>query len=281
MIRRFIIAALALCLLSPILSGSAGADPAAGETVRLPIVMYHEVKYFHQCKDTISPWELESDLKYLKENAYTAITMGDLIAWFYGGSTLPPKPIMLTFDDGYLSTYRYVLPLLEKYETKIVLNLIVKDTDDFTRAPCDNIDYSHVTWSQLNEMLVSGLVEVQNHSYGLHAVKNGRYGCIRKDGESPEAFEEALNNDLQEAQRLIFSKTGRVPSTFAYPFGRYNQETDDILQRLGFQATLSCRYGINTLSRLTSPDLFRLKRLCRAHGVPVGTLVDEAFRTRL
>jgi peptidoglycan/xylan/chitin deacetylase (PgdA/CDA1 family) len=188
---------------------------------------------------------------------------------------------MLTFDDGYLSTYRHVLPLLKKYEMKIVLNLIVKDTDDFTCTPCDDIDYSHVTWGQLNEMLDSGLVEVQNHSYGLHAVKNGRYGCIRKDGESPEAFEEALSSDLLEAQSVIFKKTGRVPSAFAYPFGRYNQETDNILRQLGFQATLSCRYGINRFSRLDTPDLFRLKRLCRAHGVPVGVLVDEAFRTKL
>jgi peptidoglycan/xylan/chitin deacetylase (PgdA/CDA1 family) len=164
---------------------------------------------------------------------------------------------------------------------KMVLNLIVKDTDDFTRTPNDDIDYSHITWAQLNEMLRTGLAEVQNHSYGLHEVKNGRYGCIRKEGETLSSFEHVVKNDLLKAQSAIFSETGRVPSTFAYPFGRYNQETDDILRKLGFQATLSCRYGINTLTRSKTAEIYRLKRLCRAHGMPIGTLVDEAIKTRL
>jgi hypothetical protein len=55
-----------------------------------------------------------------------------------------------------------------------------KNTDDFTQIPDNNIDYSHVTWDQLDEMLSCGLVEVQNHTYNLHSITKNRYGCMQR-----------------------------------------------------------------------------------------------------
>ncbi|SHI11313.1 Polysaccharide deacetylase [Sporobacter termitidis DSM 10068] len=280
MIRKSVIILLIFSLLFPCLPRRAGAlDASQGEGISLPIIMYHEIKHSKLGKDVVSPWEFESDLKYLKRKDYNTVTMHDLTDWFYNRAPLPPNPIMLTFDDGYLSTYKYALPLLKKYDMKIVLSLIVKNTDDFTRNPDTNIDYSHVTWAQLNEMLDSGLVEVQNHSYNLHVVKNGRYGCVRKKSESLAVYEQILKTDLTKAQSEIFQQTGVLPTTFAYPYGRYSEDTDTILRALGFQATLSCRYGINVLSHEKTPDLYRLKRLCRAHGNGIGALLDEAYKT--
>ena len=142
--------------------------PLTEEAVYVPIISYHEVKAFGLGKDVISPWEFESDLKYLAENSYTTITMSQLIDYVMGGTSLPDKPIILTFDDGYLNNYVYVLPLLKKYNMNIVFSVIGINIDDFTRVPDDNIDYSHVTWDQLNEMIDSGFVEVQNHTYNMH-----------------------------------------------------------------------------------------------------------------
>jgi peptidoglycan/xylan/chitin deacetylase (PgdA/CDA1 family) len=260
-----------------VLFSSISARAAGQGKVWLPIIMYHEVKEFGFGKDVISPWELEHDLQFLKRNKYSTVTMRDLTHWYYDGAALPPNPIMVTFDDGYLSTYRYVLPLVRKYDMKIVLSLIVKDTDDFTQNGIDNIDYSHVSWAQLNEMLDSGCVEVQNHSYNLHTVRNGRYGCVRKKDEPLTAYEEVLRMDILKAQGKIYSMTGRIPTTYTYPFGRYNDETDTILRELGIQATLSCRYGINVLTQ-ERPDLYRLRRLCRSHGQNLDALLEETYR---
>jgi peptidoglycan/xylan/chitin deacetylase (PgdA/CDA1 family) len=262
---------------------SASNAPTPDETlktrVNLPIIMYHEVKNYNLGKDVISPYDFESDLKYLQKQHYTTITMHALINYVTTGSALPENPIILSFDDGYLSTYKYVLPLLQKYNMKIVLSLIVKNTDDFTWAPDSNIDYSHITWTQLKEMLATGFVEVQNHTYNLHVIKNGRYGCEQKKGEPLTQYEALLTSDILTAQDKIIMMTGKTPSTFVYPYGKYSDTTDLILKKLGFQATLSCRYGINTLSK-TNPDvLFRLKRLCRAHSQSVGQLLNEAYKT--
>lgn len=246
--------------------------------VTVPIIMYHEVKTFKTGKDVITPYEFESDLKYLSENHYTTITMTQLIDYVYNNTPLPEKPIILSFDDGYLSTYVYVYPLLKKYKMSIVFSIIGKNTDDFTNVPDSNLDYSHVTWKQLNEMLDSGYVEVQNHTYNLHSTKNGRLGCKQKAGESLAHYEQSLKDDVGKLQDELTELTGHTPNTFAYPYGYYSSNTDFVLMRLGFQASLSCDYGINVIAK-DPKGLFGLKRICRAHGQSVQKVLTDAMKT--
>jgi peptidoglycan/xylan/chitin deacetylase (PgdA/CDA1 family) len=264
----------ALCL--PI-SADAGEEPADGP-VYLPIIMYHQVKTYSAGKDVILPWEFESDLKFLADENYTTITIRDLIEYVYADAALPEKPIILSFDDGYLNNYVYVLPLLKKYDRKIVFSIIGKNTDDFTDIPDDNLDYSHVTWDQLNEMLDSGCVEVQNHTYDLHRYCKSRIGCRQMPRESDDDYEKTLREDVLMLQEKITLMTGYTPTAFAYPYGAYSDNTDKILKQLGFQATLSCSYGINTVTR--DPGcLFQLKRICRSHNQSIGKVIHYAFKT--
>ena len=140
------------------------------QTICIPIMMYHQVKNSKFGKDVISPYEFESDLKYLSENNYTTITMTQLIGYVYQDDELPEKPIILSFDDGYLSTYQYVYPLLEKYNMKIVLSIVGKSTDAYSKVHDVNVDYASMTWDQVKEIQNSGRVEIQNHTYNLHKV---------------------------------------------------------------------------------------------------------------
>ncbi|MDP4132758.1 MAG: polysaccharide deacetylase family protein [Bacillota bacterium] len=245
--------------------------------VYVPIIMYHEIKTYKLGKDVISPYEFESDLQYLKSNNYNTITMADLINYVYNNGTLPENPIVISFDDGYLSTYKYALPLLKKYEMKIVFSILGKNTDDFTQIPDNNIDYSHVTWAQLNEMLDSGYVEVQNHTYNLHYC-GSRLGCMKKAEESLADYEKTLTEDITKLQDEIKLYTGKVPDTFTYPYGKSSESTVDIVKKLGFKATLSCNYGINKISK--APEcLFNLKRIARAHGTTMEKVLIKGFKT--
>ncbi len=245
----------------------------------VPIVMYHQVKNTNLGKDVISPTEFEEDLKYLSKNGYTTITMTDLIDYVYEGKELPPKPIILTFDDGYLSTYRYVFPLLKQYNMKIVLSIIGKSIDDFSRVSDVNINYSHMTWDQVKEMQESGYAEIQNHSYNLHKVKNGRYGCCQKSNETNEQYKIFLSDDVMKLQDEIESLIGFAPNTFTYPYGRYCNETDNVLKELGFKSSLSVTYGVNLINENSRDDLFGLKRMCRSHNYPINKLIKEGLAT--
>jgi peptidoglycan/xylan/chitin deacetylase (PgdA/CDA1 family) len=246
-------------------------------TINLPIMMYHQVKNSGLGKDVISPYEFESDLKYLQDNNYTTITMTELIDYVYYGKKLPKKPIILTFDDGYYSTYKYVFPLIKKYNVKIVLSIVGKSTDDFTKVTDTNINYAHISWDQVKEMQESGLVEIQNHTYNLHRVCNGRYSCEQKVNETLSNYEKILVEDTIALQNKIEQAISVVPNTFTYPYGRYNENTEKIIKQLGFRATLTVKYGINLINRNDTDHLFGLRRICRSHNESIGKLIKEGI----
>lgn len=254
------------------------ADSESGGIV-VPIIMYHGVKTSNPQKDIITPNELETDLCYLEGNHYSTITMTDLIDYANGEKELPAKPIILSFDDGYYNNYAYVLPLLEKYHMKIVFSLIGIYTDDATNQPQNNLNYSHVTWAQANAMIQSGLVEIQNHTYNLHTITAKRSGCKKNPGESPAHYEKVLSDDIGRLQQEIISKTGTTPNTFTYPYGLISRESLPIIKGLGFQASLTCDYGVNIIPK--NPDaLFGLKRIGRPHGLSLQAALRKAMKER-
>ena len=279
---RMISGVLALLLiLGNASSGRAAARPLpadAGPEILLPILMYHEVKTTHTGKDCIAPYEMESDLVYLQSSQYTPITMTDLINYVDGCGELPAKPVILSFDDGYLNNYVYVYPLLQRHQMKIVLSILGKNTDDFTRIPSDNLDYSHVTWWQINEMMGSGLVEIQNHTYDMHTITRKRYGCQRRRGESLEHYEQALTADIGRLQERIQAIAGVTPNTFTYPYGQVSRESLPVIKRMGFRASLTCQYGVNVITK-DPEELYGLKRICRSHGVPARKAIADAMKT--
>lgn len=254
------------------------AVSSANHAARVPIIMYHQVKNNRLGKDVISPQEFESDLKYLSEHHYNTITMTELIDYVYKDAKLPPDPIIISFDDGYLSTYKYVFPLLKKYNMKIVLSIVGKSTDDFSRVRDININYSHLTWDNLNEMKQSGLVEIQDHSYNMHKVNNGRYGCGQKYNEPIASYEKIITEDVTKFQERLKEMVDCTANTFTYPYGKFNDHSEDIMKKLGFKATLSCTYGVNLINK--DPEkLYGLKRMCRAHNHSVQKLIKEGMET--
>jgi len=269
------IAAL-LVLICP--SARAAVNP--DDYICLPVVMYHSVRPNKASKDSITPGEFERDLKFFKENGYETITMNDLINFVDGKGALPPKPVMLAFDDGFYNNYKYVYPLLKQYDSRIVLSIIANATDKFTRRPSQNENYSHITWGQLNEMISSGHVEVQNHTYDMHSTgKNGRVGSTQNKGESFEQYSRALGEDLVKSQIMIYAMTGKLPTTYVYPYGKYNNNTVSILKEHGFRASFSCEFGINLIDKEGGTDLFSMRRICRAHNQSAEKIISDAMET--
>ena len=75
------------------------ADSAGG--VSLPVLMYHSVAPVPEQQYCVTPETLESDLRYLQAHGYETVSPEELVAYTNGNGTLPEKPVMLTFDDGY------------------------------------------------------------------------------------------------------------------------------------------------------------------------------------
>lgn len=232
---------------------------------KVPIIMYHKVSNNKSLlgKFVISVEEFEQDLKFIKGNGYETIFMEDLIEFVYNGRSLPEKPIMLTFDDGNFSIDKYVLPLIEKYDAKIVVSIIGKLTDDFSaRTNIEGKYFPHLTWEQINKLIDSNLVEIQNHSYDLHK----DIGAKKRKGQSEEAYKDWLVTDLSKLQDRISVMTKQRATTFAYPFGAISPTSDGIIKSMGFCASLSCNGKISTVTVGDRDCLYSLGRFLRPHG---------------
>lgn len=238
------------------------------DEVPVPIIMYHSIlKDTSQSKKYIvTPDELESDLKYLKENGYTTITISDLINYVYNDKILPEKPIILSFDDGYYNNYYYAFQLMQKYNMKMVISIVGSYTERSSIENNSNPSYSSLTWEQISEMEKSGYAEFLNHTYDLHRITSARHGCKKNKGESLENYKKVLTEDLTKLQNKLFETTGKTPVAFTYPFGGVSNASCDIIKDLGFKASLSCKEGINLISS-DKDCLYLLKRILRPSGI--------------
>ncbi len=249
------------------------ANTQPSEGCDLPILMYHGLlkEEARQGKYVVSPDRFESDLKYLQTNGYHTVVVQDLIDYVEKGTPLPEKPVMITFDDGYYNNYYYAYPLLEKYDAKIVISPICRYTDEYSQVEDVHPNYSHITWDNINEMIASGRVEIQNHSYNMHSCNGKRVGTKRMKGESDLAYETAFTQDLSKAQTRIDEMTGWTPTCFVYPFGAISNGTQEMLKSMGFQSSMTCESHMNRITR--DPEcLFEMGRYLRP-----GLQSTEAF----
>jgi len=268
---------LLIILLLSLFPISINASPLTPEDeIEIPIIMYHLItekpKYIG--KYGITPQDLESDLKYIKENGYTTILMQDIIDYVYNGNFLPDKPILLTFDDGNYSDYIHLYPLLKQYDMRAVLAVIGVVSDKYTEESVKNPTafYPNLNWAQIKEMHNSGLVEIQSHGYNVH----GRGGSGEKRGENQDTYHSRLFNDLKQLQdACVLNLNGYAPNTFVYPLGVVGKNSRTVLEQLGMLSSLSCQEGVNILKPGDADSLFKMYRYNRPSGQNVQEILNK------
>ena len=232
--------------------------------IEVPIIMYHSILKdpSRSNKYTVTPTVLEEDLKYIKDKGYTTVTITDLISYVYDNKPLPEKPIVLTFDDGHYNNYGYLFPLLEKYDMKAVISIVGSYTDKFTETDEANLNYSYLRWKDIKELMDTGRIEFQNHTYNLHSNTGKRIGTKKIKGETDEHYKNVLEEDILKLQQEFKENTNYIPQCFTYPFGGISNASLDIIKELGFKASLSCEQDINKLTKNPN-SLYLLKRYNR------------------
>lgn len=175
MTLRNLMRVLVLGLLMSILPVQAKSpvDPDAVDNGLL-VLSYHDIRDDVREKAdadafAVSTQNFAAHLDWLSAHDYHPISLSQLIKASQGKATLPPRAVLLTFDDGLRSMYTRVYPLLRAYHYPALVAVI---TDYVDMAPDRTIDYGYrpfghddfLTWDQLREMLASGLIEVASHT---------------------------------------------------------------------------------------------------------------------
>jgi poly-beta-1,6-N-acetyl-D-glucosamine N-deacetylase len=258
-IQRFLCACSLAALLAP-------AIAEASPPVKLTILCYHEIDDRSDALIpgyAVKPEQFEQQMAWLKESGYHFVSVDDVLADAAGKQPLPDKAVLLSFDDGYTSIYRYALPILKKYDAHAVVALVgswldtTKDTVDFDGRKVPRSDL--MSWNQLRELQASGLVEIANHSYAMHqgmvANPQGnrepvsiarRWLADQNRYESESEYKDRVRADLKRNSDLIEKKLGQRPRIVVWPYGRYNQVTRTLADKLGMKIGFTLDDGPNT-----------------------------------
>ena len=188
---------------------------AANTASKVPILMYHNLTNDPSAVTsmTITGERFQEDMEYLEYNGYTPLLSADLINIRAGKESMPERPVMITFDDGYRSNYDIAYPILQKTGMKAVIALIGKSirANDNTEA-----NRFFLKWDEAAEMADSGLVELASHTYNLHnpqygglTAPDGINGIQRLKGESQAAYNKRVGEDLKQSIDLITQNTNQ------------------------------------------------------------------------
>lgn len=112
----------------------------------LPVLMYHYVSRFPGAT-TVSPEHFEAQCRGMAEHGWRGVGLDEAEAFLRDGAPLPPRSLLITFDDGYLDNYVYAWPILRKYGHKGVVFAVTERLETERRLRPTLAD----VWSGLSE----------------------------------------------------------------------------------------------------------------------------------
>lgn len=232
---------------------------------QVPILMYHHLAEGKAGSTVISPEMFESHLKSLQAAGYHTISLQELKGFVETGAKLPDKPIVITFDDGYSSNYELAYPLLQKYNMKATIFAIGSSMGKVTYKDTNLPITPHFSYEQAREMLSSGLIEIQSHSYDMHQWPPYEKGAARETvamfkGESEKHYIAAFRRDMETFRQKIEANTGSDVFAFSYPKGQYETLAAILLNQAGITVTLTTEPGTNTVIKGLPQSLIGLHR---------------------
>lgn len=250
------------------LADMAALQPPAGEdyTARVPVLMYHNLSETGDPSTNISPARFEEHLSALAGAGYTAVTLDQLEGYVRRGEELPEKPVLLTFDDGYLSNYEYAFPLLKKYDMPAVIFAIGTNLGEAERYKDTEYPITpRFSAEQGAEMAGSGLVSVQSHTFDMHQwpdfeAGRARENILRWEGESELDYRAALTRDCRLLREALADAGQDRIHALAFPSGQWDTLAQTVLLENGFDITFATRPGTNTLVRGLPQSLLGLDR---------------------
>jgi peptidoglycan/xylan/chitin deacetylase (PgdA/CDA1 family) len=185
----------------------------------VPILEYHAIQppvagaQFPQL--FVPQADFQKQMQWLKDNGFEAVTLDQVEAAWYRKGRLPPKPIVVSFDDGYLSQYVAAFPEMQHLGWKGVLNLIAQGSD--------------LPDADVQKMINAGW-ELASHTVthvDLTTVSSAQ-----------------LQREVAGSRQILKRRFGVPVDNFCYPAGRYDARVVAAVRRSGFLGATSTEYGL-------------------------------------
>jgi peptidoglycan/xylan/chitin deacetylase (PgdA/CDA1 family) len=205
--------------------------------------MYHYVRTVLDRRDrvgidlSVTPAHFAQQMALLHDRGFHTITFDDLLSAIYSGTSLPAKPIIISFDDGYEDYYTTAFPILQKYGFRSTGFIITGKVGQ----------PAYMTWDQLRQLQRSGLTQFESHTVD-HA-DMGHMSIAR------------AHQEMAFSKRTLEQELGTTVEYLCYPSGHYNTGVLSLLSVEGYRAGIGTRPGtVHSVS-----DIQALTRV-RIHG---------------
>ncbi len=210
--------------LKPVQKG--GLTPTGYQTV--PVLVYHNFSEDKVTKMIIPRDAFDEQMRFLKTNGYTVLTLDQLFGFLELKEQIPEKSVVITIDDGWKSVYDIAYPVLKKYGFPATLfvytNLIG------TR--------SGLSWDQVKELSQNGF-DIQNHT------KTHRNLIQMQKDETFEKYFRAIEKEIVASEKLIEKKLNKKCTYLAYPYGDTNNLVIALLKKYGYRGAFTVHRGGN------------------------------------
>ncbi|MHA3069514.1 polysaccharide deacetylase family protein [Acinetobacter sp. ANC 3789] len=215
------------------------------------VLMYHMVREhidgakFNKLR--VTPAEFEKQVAWMKAQGFHFVTMQELQQdW----GKHPEKTVAITFDDGYLDNLENAYPILEKYQAKATIYVVVdrhdRDWSTYKKAHHNSGELARepkLSDQQIQFLAHSGRVEIGSHTM-THA---------NLDKLTDKECLQELVQSKQQLEQMI----GQPVTSFAYPFGIYSQRDVELAKQAGYCNAVTTKEGIDT----AQPDFMQLQRI--------------------
>jgi tetratricopeptide (TPR) repeat protein len=223
---------------------------------RAPILLYHRF----DTAGPVTPWTIEpalfeTQLRWLAENGYRVVPLRSVIDEVLGtGPALESGAVAITVDDGDRTVHTEMFPLIQRHAVPVSL---------FVNPFSISRSAAAVTWEQLEEMVGSGLVDVQ-----CHTLTHPDFTHERKYRSTAD-FRALVEFELTQSRDAIEKRLNVAVDLLAWPYGFYDEELERAAVRAGYAAAFAVED--KTPERIS---LFAIPRLEVANRDPDG----ERFR---
>lgn len=208
------------------------------------VLMYHSIAEGNHYL-SVSPETLDKQMKYLTDKGYVFLKTKDLfnIEKFYN-----QKAVLLTFDDGFEDNFYNALPILKKYKVPAIFFI----SSGLAGSEFIRKEFTCMTWDQVNEIASDDLFEV-----GSHAVTHQKLTYLNK---------EEVESEIAGSKKIIEEKINKKIISFASPFGRYNGDTLESLEKNDYKFafttypdSLANKFSLLEIPRLMIDDIVNSK----------------------
>ncbi len=220
--------------------GKQSTDTSAANTTKtaytvhgVPVLMYHSIGVESGNPIVMPPEQFDTEMKYIKDQGYTTLTLDELYDYFENKVAVPDKSIVITLDDGYENNYTEAFPILKKYGLKATIFMVTSVID---------VNPNCLTSAQLKEMDKAG-IDIESHT------------ATHPDLDTLSYAQQLA--ELKESKAVLEKLLGRPVKYVAYPTGKYNDDTLKAVQEAGYRMafTTNGRWsdksdGILTLDRV-------------------------------